>query len=64
MIEPLTAPTQLSYATARMDFYHAAFLTGQVLVLAGVLLTMFGFITVIQRDARIAMRRAGSLKPY
>jgi hypothetical protein len=58
VIEPLTPrERQLSYATARMDFYHATFLTGQVLVLAGVLLTLFGFISVIQRDSRAALRR-------
>lgn len=59
VIEPLTQrERQLSYTTARMDFYHATFLTGQVLVLAGVMLALFGFISVIQHDSRVAMRGA------
>lgn len=59
VIEPLTPrERQLSYATARVDFYHATFLTGQVLVLAGVLLALVGFISVIQRDAGSALRHA------
>ncbi len=58
VLEPLTPrERQLSYTTARMDFYHATFLTGQVLVLAGVLLGLLGFITVIRRDSRVAMRK-------
>ena len=48
---------QVSYATARMDFYHATFLTGQALVLAGVILTLLGFIVIIQRDNRHVHRR-------
>jgi hypothetical protein len=48
---------RISYATARMDFYHAAFLTGQALVLAGVALTLLGFIVVIRRDSRRAHHR-------
>jgi tellurite resistance protein TehA-like permease len=46
-----------------VDFYHATFLTGQVLVLAGVLLALIGFISVIQRDARSSLRRANSPGP-
>jgi multisubunit Na+/H+ antiporter MnhG subunit len=58
VLEPLTAEQrQASYATARMDFYHAAFLTGRVMVLLGVLLTLLGFISVIQQDSRRAFRR-------
>ena len=58
VLEPLTAQQrQASYATARMDFYHAAFLTGRVMVLLGVLLTLLGFISVIQQDSRRAFRR-------
>ncbi len=57
VLDPLTSEErQVSYATARMDFYHATFLTGQVLVLAGVLLTFIGFIGIIQGDARKALR--------
>ena len=64
VIEPLTPrERQLSYATARVGFYHATFLTGQVLVLAGVLLALIGFISVIQRDARSSLRRASSPDP-
>jgi hypothetical protein len=58
VLEPLTAQQrQASYATARMDFYHAAFLTGRVMVLLGLLLTLLGFISVIQQDSRRAFRR-------
>ena len=58
VLEPLTAQQrQASYATARMDFYHAAFLTGRVMVLLGVIVTLLGFISVIQQDSRRAFRR-------
>jgi uncharacterized membrane protein len=58
VLAPFTnAQRQLSYATARMDFYHATFLTGQALVLAGVVLTLVGFIVIIQRDNRHVHRR-------
>jgi hypothetical protein len=40
-----------------MDFYHATFLTGQALLLAGVGLTLLGFIVIIQRDNRHVHRR-------
>jgi uncharacterized membrane protein len=64
VIEPLTPrERQLSYAMARVDFYHATFLTGQVLVLVGVLLTLIGFISVIQREARTTLRRVNSPEP-
>jgi hypothetical protein len=53
VLAPFTdAQRRVSYATARMDFYHATFLTGQALVLAGVVLTLLGFIVIIQRDNR------------
>ncbi len=48
---------RVSYATARMDFYHAAFLTGQALVMTGVALTLLGFIIAIRRDHRRAHHR-------
>jgi hypothetical protein len=48
---------QTSYATARMDFYHAAFLTGRVMLLLGVLLMLLGFMGVIQRDSRRQFQR-------
>jgi uncharacterized membrane protein len=58
VLEPLTSQQrQASYATARMDFYHAAFLAGRAMVLLGVLLTLLGFISVIQQDSRRAFRR-------
>ena len=58
VLEPLTAEQrQASYATARMDFYHATFLTGYVLVLAGLLLTFLGFVALIRNDARQATAR-------
>jgi uncharacterized membrane protein len=58
VLAPFTnAQRQVSYATARMDFYHATFLTGQALVLAGVVLTLVGFIVIIQRDNRHVHRR-------
>jgi multisubunit Na+/H+ antiporter MnhG subunit len=58
VLEPLTAEQrQASYATARMDFYHAAFLAGRAMVLLGVLFTLIGFISVIQNDSRRAFRR-------
>jgi hypothetical protein len=65
VLEPLTAEErQVSYATARMDFYHATFLSGQVLVIVGLLVTLWGFIVVIQYDTRKAMRRvAGGGEP-
>ncbi|MBV8056955.1 MAG: hypothetical protein JO071_17160 [Deltaproteobacteria bacterium] len=53
VLAPLTAEQRrVSYATARMDFYHATFLTGYVLVLAGLLLTLRGFTGLIRSDAR------------
>ncbi len=58
VLEPLTAEQrQASYETARMDFYHAAFLAGRAMVLLGLLVTLLGFISVIQQDSRRAFRR-------
>src|SRR5580700_9331112 len=58
VLEPLTAEERrASYATARMDFYHAAFLAGRAMVLLGLLITLLGFISVIQQDSRRAFRR-------
>ena len=58
VLEPITAEQrQASYATARMDFYHAAFLAGRAMVLLGLLITLLGFISVIQQDSRRAFRR-------
>ena len=59
VLDPLTAEERnVSYATARMDFYHATFLSGQVMVIAGLLLGLWGMIAVIQSDARRALKRA------
>jgi hypothetical protein len=61
VLAPLTAEQrQASYATARMDFYHAAFLAGRAMVLFGLLVTLLGFITVIQQDSRRAVRGLSS----
>jgi hypothetical protein len=58
VLAPLTAEQRrLSYATARMDFYHATFLTGYVLVVAGLMLTFLGFLGLIKTDARRATAR-------
>jgi hypothetical protein len=58
VLAPLTAEQRrVSYATARMDFYHATFLTGYILVLAGLLLTFLGFLRLIRNDARRAAAR-------
>lgn len=58
VLEPFTAEQQrLSYATARMDFYHATFLTGYGLVLAGLVFAFLGFLHLIRRDARRATGR-------
>jgi hypothetical protein len=39
-----------------MDFYHAAFLAGRAMVLLGLVVTLLGFISVIQQDSRRAFR--------
>ena len=58
VLEPLTAEQrQASYATARTDFYHAVFLAGRAMVLFGLLVTLLGFMSVIQQDSRRAFRR-------
>jgi hypothetical protein len=58
VLAPFTSPErQISYARARMDFYHATFLTGQVLAIAGLIVMLAGFLGVIRRDARRALRR-------
>ncbi|HJU28401.1 MAG TPA: hypothetical protein VJ718_04480 [Candidatus Binataceae bacterium] len=63
VLEPLTAEQRrVSYATARMDFYHATFLTGYALVVAGLALTFAGFLALIRRDARRAAARIRGLR--
>jgi hypothetical protein len=65
VLEPFIAEQRkVSYATARMDFYHATFLTGQILLIVGLALTFLGFIQVIRADAgrAMALRRDASRK--
>jgi hypothetical protein len=57
VLKPFTEEeARVSYATARMDFYHVIFLSGQAMVIAGLLVTLIGFINVIQRDTRRTLR--------
>ncbi|MGH7864692.1 MAG: hypothetical protein ACREQB_06865 [Candidatus Binataceae bacterium] len=64
VLAPLSAQQRkVSYATARMDFYHAAFLTGRAMVIAGVILMLIGFIRIIQRDARHALDATQRARP-
>jgi hypothetical protein len=58
VLKPFTSPErQISYTRARMDFYHATFLTGQVLAVTGLIVMLLGFLSVIRRDARRSLRR-------
>ncbi|MFZ0886928.1 MAG: hypothetical protein WA005_00615 [Candidatus Binataceae bacterium] len=60
VLAPLTAEQRkVSHAAARMDFYHATFISGQVLSLAGIGLTCLGFLGVIRGDARRALGGPG-----
>lgn len=64
VLAPLTQQERnVSYANARMDFYHATFLTGQILFAIGLLLTMVAFIGAIRRDARRATSTAQPRAP-
>src|SRR5258708_19727597 len=64
VLEPLTAEQrQASYATARMDFYHAAFLAGRVMVLLGLLVTLLCFIAVIHQTSLHASPRPAHPPP-
>jgi hypothetical protein len=59
VLEPFTnEERQVSFATARMDFYHATYLAGRVMAIGGLLLAFWGFIRVIQKDSRRAVLRA------
>ena len=65
VLQPFTEEeARVSYATARMDFYHVTFLTGQAMVIVGLILTFIGFINVIQRDTRRSMRRLSDDVPF
>ena len=58
VLQPFTEQQRkVSYATARMDFYHVAFLSGRGMTLVGLALTLAGFVGVIQRDSRRTIRR-------
>ena len=46
-----------------MDFYHATFLTGYVLVMTGLVVTFFGFLGLIRRDTRRVMGRIQDRNP-
>ncbi len=58
VLQPFTTPQrEVSYARARMDFYHATFLTGRILTVTGLIVMLLGFLSVIRRDARRTVRR-------
>jgi hypothetical protein len=64
VLQPFTEEeARVSYATARMDFYHATFLSGQAMVIVGLVVTLIGFINVIQRDTRRSIRRISDEVP-
>jgi hypothetical protein len=64
VLKPFTEEeARVSYATARMDFYHVTFLSGQAMVIVGLVLTLIGFINVIQRDTRRSIRRLSEDPP-
>lgn len=57
-LAPLTAEQrEVSYARARMDFYHSTFMTGRFLVLFGLLFSCIGFLGLIRKDTRHAVSR-------
>ncbi|MGH7838014.1 MAG: hypothetical protein ACREQC_09375 [Candidatus Binataceae bacterium] len=59
VLRPFTEEQRrVSYATARMDFYHATYMTGYGLVIGGLFVTFLGFLRLIRRDAWRATRRA------
>lgn len=63
VLEPFTAAQRrVSYATARMDFYHATFLTGEALVMGGAIVMCLGFLSLIKRDATHATARRLDLR--
>jgi hypothetical protein len=52
VLEPFTEQQRrASYATARMDFYHATFMTGYAMVIGGLIVTFLGFLGLIRGDA-------------
>jgi hypothetical protein len=64
VLEPLSdVQRRVYYATARMDFYHATFMTGYALVIMGLIVTFLGFRGLIRRDASQAVRRLNIRAP-
>ncbi len=64
VLKPFTREQErVSYATARMDFYHVTFLSGQAMVVVGTMVLLIGFINVVQRDTRRMLRRIESPDP-
>src|SRR5216684_2968386 len=69
VLKPFTDEQRhVSYATARMDFYHATFMTGYAMVIGGLIVTFFGFLGLIRRDAlraggRVTIRTLGTGPP-
>jgi hypothetical protein len=58
VLEPFSdAQRRVYYASARMDFYHATFMTGYILAIVGLIVTFIGFRGLIRRDASGAARR-------
>lgn len=58
VLEPFSdAQQRVYYASARMDFYHATFMTGYVLVIAGLIATFLGFRSLIRHDASRVSRQ-------
>jgi multisubunit Na+/H+ antiporter MnhG subunit len=57
-LAPLTAEQrEVSFARARMDFYHATFMTGRFLVSFGLVFSCIGFLSLIRKDTRRAVTR-------
>jgi hypothetical protein len=63
VLEPFTdEQRRVSYATARRDFYHATYLTGEALVMCGAIVICLGFLGLIRRDASYATARRLDLR--
>lgn len=57
-LAPLTAEErEVSFARARMDFYHATFMTGRFLVSFGLIFSCIGFLSLIRKETRRAVTR-------
>jgi multisubunit Na+/H+ antiporter MnhG subunit len=57
-LAPLTAEErEVSFARARMDFYHATFMTGRFLVSFGLLFSCIGFLGLIRKDTSRVVTR-------